>query len=203
MKKLKLALAAALALAGIEAQAALPFYPNPGTINPASYTFTAANTGNLEAYFAFDGAGFDNLLGLEINGVDSGQLVFPNNVTPPGSYHNFGPVNAGDTLTFYIKVLNTGNFFYSDTSRNGDGINHVYSTAYGGGDFGIPAGTYVGFEDIFGGGDLDYEDLAFVFVNVRAVGGVPEPAQWAMLLTGFGLAGAAMRRRQKVRVTYA
>lgn len=32
---------------------------------------------------------------------------------------------------------------------------------------------------------------------------VPEPGQWALLLTGFGLAGAAMRRRQKVRVTYA
>ncbi len=34
-------------------------------------------------------------------------------------------------------------------------------------------------------------------------GGVPEPATWAMMLAGFGLIGAAMRRRQKVAVRYA
>jgi hypothetical protein len=34
-------------------------------------------------------------------------------------------------------------------------------------------------------------------------GGVPEPAAWAMMLAGFGLVGAAMRRREKVAVTFA
>ncbi|WP_425229872.1 PEPxxWA-CTERM sorting domain-containing protein [Sphingomonas sp.] len=40
---------------------------------------------------------------------------------------------------------------------------------------------------------------------VPAVGAVPEPASWAMMIAGFGLAGFALRRRQKVvtRVTYA
>jgi hypothetical protein len=33
---------------------------------------------------------------------------------------------------------------------------------------------------------------------------VPEPATWAMLIAGFGLTGAAMRRRKtRVAVTYA
>jgi hypothetical protein len=32
---------------------------------------------------------------------------------------------------------------------------------------------------------------------------VPEPATWAMMIGGFGLIGAAMRRRRKVSVTYA
>ena len=32
---------------------------------------------------------------------------------------------------------------------------------------------------------------------------VPEPAAWALMLTGFGLVGSAMRRRAKVAVTYA
>jgi hypothetical protein len=35
------------------------------------------------------------------------------------------------------------------------------------------------------------------------VGGVPEPASWAMMLAGFGLVGGAMRRREKMAVTYA
>ena len=33
--------------------------------------------------------------------------------------------------------------------------------------------------------------------------GVPEPASWALMIAGFGLTGAAMRRRIPVRVTYA
>jgi len=33
--------------------------------------------------------------------------------------------------------------------------------------------------------------------------GVPEPAAWGMLICGFGLAGAAMRRKQTVRVRFA
>jgi CHRD domain/PEP-CTERM motif len=34
--------------------------------------------------------------------------------------------------------------------------------------------------------------------------GIPEPASWGMMIVGFGMAGAAMRRRkQAVRVTYA
>jgi hypothetical protein len=33
--------------------------------------------------------------------------------------------------------------------------------------------------------------------------GVPEPAAWALMITGFGLVGGAMRRRQSVSVTYA
>ncbi|MBS0502770.1 MAG: cistern family PEP-CTERM protein, partial [Proteobacteria bacterium] len=32
---------------------------------------------------------------------------------------------------------------------------------------------------------------------------VPEPATWAMMIAGFGLAGAAIRRRRTANVTYA
>ena len=32
-------------------------------------------------------------------------------------------------------------------------------------------------------------------------GGVPEPATWALLIAGFGLAGAALRRRRTAFVT--
>jgi PEP-CTERM motif len=42
----------------------------------------------------------------------------------------------------------------------------------------------------------------FLSANVGP-GGVPEPASWALMIAGFGLTGAAMRRRTKVVVTYA
>ncbi|WP_185965219.1 PEPxxWA-CTERM sorting domain-containing protein [Glacieibacterium frigidum] len=37
--------------------------------------------------------------------------------------------------------------------------------------------------------------------NAPAVGGVPEPATWAMLIGGFGLVGASARRRRAAVVT--
>jgi PEP-CTERM motif len=40
-------------------------------------------------------------------------------------------------------------------------------------------------------------DLTFTAVAV------PEPASWALMLAGFGLAGAALRRRPSVKITYA
>ena len=38
-----------------------------------------------------------------------------------------------------------------------------------------------------------------------AAGAIPEPGTWALMIVGFGFAGAAMRRRQRqaVRVAYA
>ena len=47
--------------------------------------------------------------------------------------------------------------------------------------------------DNFGGSpgfDVDY-----IQVLPGSIGGVPEPASWAMLIAGFGLVGAAQRRR--------
>lgn len=34
-------------------------------------------------------------------------------------------------------------------------------------------------------------------------GGVPEPATWAMLVLGFGVAGSALRRSRSVRANLA
>lgn len=202
----KFAIAATMSLGLMAAaNAATPTYPTPGNVNMLDYSFTAASTGDIVAYFVGHTAGFTNLLGLSVNGVDTGIWGLNNQTTAPGTSLNFGPVTAGDTLVFKINVTNNGDYFYSQRSLNADGITHIFSAAYGGGDFAIPAGTYVGFEDLTGGGDLDYDDLQFVFTNVRGVevGGIPEPATWAMLIAGFGLVGMAARRRKDFAVTTA
>lgn len=62
-------------------------------------------------------------------------------------------MHAGDVLTFRLNVVTTGEVLYSDKVLNTDGINHVYSAVFSGdAAHGIPAGTYVGFEDLRGGG---------------------------------------------------
>ncbi len=200
MKKLAL-LAIALASVSAPALAVFPSYGTPGTENPDTYSFTASSTGDLLAYFAGSSAGYTDLLGVQVNGVDSGILGLNNHTTALGATLNFGPVTAGDVLTFYIKVTDTGDLFYSDASLNSDSQQHAFSAAYAGGDFGIPAGQFVSFEDLNGGGDHDYNDVSFVIGGISG-GGVPEPASWAMMLGGFGLVGGAMRRRQKISVRY-
>jgi len=94
-------------------------------------------------------------------------------------------------------VLTTGDRFFSNPALNADGQQHIWSTPYAGGEFQIPAGLFVGFEDLRGGGDRDYDDLSFVFTNVGAKNVVPEPATWMMLIAGFGLVGLAIRRRRR------
>jgi hypothetical protein len=41
------------------------------------------------------------------------------------------------------------------------------------------------------------------FISQVFVAGVPEPSSWALMIAGFGLTGAAMRRRRQVSVTTA
>lgn len=42
-----------------------------------------------------------------------------------------------------------------------------------------------------------------VFIHTGFIANVPEPGTWALLILGFGVAGAAMRRKSKVQARYA
>lgn len=174
-------------------------YSIPGTVNSTLYTFTASATGNIGAYFYDESAGYTNTLTLLVNGVvtpESAAGVLNNHASSKGDYVNLGYVHLGDVLTFQLNVLTTGETYYSDKSLNADGLNHIYSTSFfGDAIHGIPTGTYVGFEDLNGGGDLDYNDQTFVFTNVSAV---PEPETYAMLLIGLGLVGFSLKRQTKM-----
>lgn len=197
MKK-KIAAALSLALIASAAQAALPIYATPGSPNATTYSFTKIGDGDLTAFFVGDGGSLDLLLGVIAGGVDLGTGL--SDQDPLGSSFNYGFVADGTELVFYIEV-NDGNTYFSDPSLNPGGLNHVFSASYAGGDtiglatFTPGDYTYVGFEDLPGGGDLDYNDIEYVFENIRS-GVIPEPASWALLITGFGLVGISARRRR-------
>ncbi|WP_083636584.1 PEPxxWA-CTERM sorting domain-containing protein [Bradyrhizobium sp. AS23.2] len=190
-----------LALVAATAAKAGVIYPNPGTENPTTYSFTATANGSLVAYFYGSGASFSESLGLLVNGQDRGTAL-DNHISAYGEMYNFGNVSVGDTLVFYIDVKTTGHTYYSDIKMNPDGVNHIYSTAFAGNGK-IPAGTYVGFEDLSlhqtGWTDNNYTDEQFVFT----VAAVPEPSTWAMMILGFAGVGFLAYRRRNWALTAA
>ncbi|WP_239018306.1 PEPxxWA-CTERM sorting domain-containing protein [Sphingomonas flavalba] len=58
-------------------------------------------------------------------------------------------------------------------------------------------------QDIVTFGNGSTESFDAYYLARLTVNSVPEPASWAMMLAGFGLVGAGMRRRAPRRVTYA
>lgn len=184
-----------------DASASLLPYATPGSINATTYTFTAASTGAVNGYYVGATAGYNSVVGLRVNGVLTAQgYGLDNFLSSQGTSFFFGNVTAGDTLTFELSVFNPLTYMVSsDATLNavidgGTSLNHIYSTIYDGSEafIGVPLGTYIGFEDLPGGGDLDYDDLQFVFTNV-ATNRVPEPSTVALIaiallsMFGFGM----------------
>ena len=191
-------LAGLLGVASVASAGPIP-YANVGVENASTYTFIAAATGNITAYFYGSTAGYTNDLSMLVNGVDTGIRGLNNHTSPYGLALDLGPVTAGDVLVFRLNNISPGGVgpWYSNKAMNYDGVNHVYSTDFAG-DLVIPAGTFVAFEDLPYGGDLNYNDEDFVFTNVRAVTGVPEPT--TVLLFALGLGGMLFVRRKTVEI---
>lgn len=180
-------------------------YTNVGTIAP-THTFTASTDGDIWAYFYGADSFFNSDIGLLVNGVSTGIVGLPNHGSAVGQSIDLGSVHAGQTLVFQLVIPDLHTSYYSDPSMNSDGVNHAYSTAFSGNGM-IPAGTYVGFEDL--GWDWDYNDFQFVFTNVSTstnlntnlgTRGVPEAG--SLILLSLALAGLVFQvRRQSASTT--
>ena len=172
---------------------------------------------NVRMYFLGESAAYHNTLGFNPNGpgASSGaQLVFPDVSTSFGprttgaplrerDFVDLGLVAGGSILDFFLIAdgANGGsNVFTLDASSNPDGLRHVAIQAR------VDADSpylLVGFEDLLGGGDADFEDAVFALdvgtANVRHLldtVGAPEPGSIAVI-GAFLTFGAARRRRAR------
>lgn len=151
------------------------------------------------------------------------QLIFPDASSPvraydpaseavrsqaspllPGDFVNLGRFDAGTRLDFFLIANGAagGTTTYStQSSLNPDSIGHVVAYAYG-----LKDSPYLilGFEDLYGGGDQDFNDLLFALdigrVNLAALTATPEPA--TVLVMGACVAlGILIKRRADARAT--
>lgn len=179
----------------------------------------------VAVFFINEGAGYRNQLGVTATGTtEFSELLFsditcldpdcthtgyrsPYNQfgTPDGQpleigdYSNLGLIEAGTQLDFFLRRdgfrKNNTDIFYTETDRNPDGLQHVIAYDYQ--DFLILA-----WEDLYGGGDLDYNDVVFALeIGKKNLEELPEiedvnlsSPSWLLQL-GAGLAVMLLRRR--------
>lgn len=155
------------------------------------YRYTVAKDGMVSGFFGGQTAAYDSDLSLIAEGYPDTDRHISNHVAKLGEMTTFGWYEAGTELTFKLFVHNTGDTFYSNTAMNPDGLEHARAFQ-----FALPNGSlsvftpviFMGFEDLLGGGDMDFNDNMAMFSNVVMVP-VPEPSAIAMLLAGLGLLG--------------
>ncbi len=154
-----------------------------------------AGGGNIIGTFEGSDAGYDSQLRLVVTSESyTSSFIFPNHSTAVGTTFSFGSFAAGAPLDFQLYVENTGYTWHTGPgSGNVDGMIHA-NVIY---DWNGTGRTFVGFEDLYGGGDQDYNDHMFSFTNVTRVTAIPEPEIYAMLGLGLGLMGWVGRRRKQ------
>ena len=129
------------------------------------------------------------------------------NTTPGGTWHiEFGVASNVD-FTFATPINSFGLFLgglqgtNTISWSNSQGLQSISITGSpNSGGF-----SFLGFTDI--GESItsirvaspsDFNGLDDVSYGVAGAGGVPEPATWALMIGGFGLAGTALRRRRRM-----
>lgn len=116
--------------------------------------------------------------------LDSPAEIFIGTNRDLGTIVNLGSFTAGTEMLFRLFVRDTEQSYFTGAAvRNSDGIIHANVT------WESENVAVVGFEDIHGGGDFDFNDCTFRFTGVA----VPTPGSAALLSLG-GLLVARRRR---------
>lgn len=177
------------------------------TLNTAGYSNVILNF-DVYALLSVDGDNFNGGPGGNSPGNpdsfivtgDGGQqiLVSGNSFANyPGQTQTYGPAAENGPQT---GAVSANTFGYCGPACTDDAIYH-FSLSFAPTAGGTTLLTFVGHAN------QDINDEYFGLDNVLVTGerdagpgGVPEPATWAMMLMGFGLAGAALRRRSAYRL---
>ena len=121
---------------------------------PAARLVTVVDGGSALAIYCGAAGNYTNTVGLS---APAEVQIAVSHSTPEGETVPLGEFAAGEELVFSLDVADTGDHFSSGgAAQNADNLVHAAVTDRGDGSF------FIGFEDQFGGGDTDYDDVLFV-----------------------------------------
>jgi hypothetical protein len=129
-------------------------------------------------------------------------------ISGPGAAFNFTAGSLVFTLSDFIDVDAPSPVIVFDYAGY-TGLTEVFFTGFDGENFLVTGVNLLGFDCPVAGCFLlatgpDLENVyAAGTLTTESTGAVPEPASWAMLIAGFGLTGAAMRRRSRTAAAIA
>jgi hypothetical protein len=153
------------------AATAIPF-PNAGVINPNTYVFTTAATGDIISYYYSSNAGDTDEIVMSVNDSPVGSFGLNNHTSSIGMPYSIGSVNAGDVITFVLRDLTTGTDISSNPAFN---------------------------KDLAQGSNYDYNDDSFVFTKLSSniAGATPLLAILPLFATGLGVIGLFAHRKKR------
>lgn len=155
----------------------------------AALTASSANAAPL--LLAYSGNSFSAILNLDVTGGFATTIGGNRNGVAITGLTNFG--GSDQAVSNTAPFVTSGGISYTIT---GGEIFHLYRVG----------SSYFETNSVDDPTGVGANPAAILLIAAdTANGGVPEPATWALMLTGFGMVGFGLRRarRQAVRVTYA
>ncbi len=210
MRKLNLLAAAALATLAVPASATITFNPNQGAIQPEeNVVFQAGNDVDGQTVFGVTNntnttVQFSTLTGQTLTTPSQGQARIE---AVDGSLTSLMIALGAPNMTFDSIEFN---LFDADpettvtiVGMDQFGQEFTYNSTLGNGQ-----NFFIGFTDdtqsissvsftTTGGGVADIRQIRIGGISMSSA--VPEPATWAMMLSGFGAVGYSMRSRKRTQ----
>ena len=172
----------------------------PGDFSLATYNGAGGNSISFDIFN--NGSGVQYVAGVLGFGNGDNYFVKVQNNGRGSAFDTFGFANGNNDFGFFglltrsftearVTISFIGTVATLDITPN-DSARQVYTNDF----FTAPTGSQVGL-GFFGAATAD--NFAATTAPLPP-SGVPEPASWALMITGFGLAGGMMRRRASLRL---